>query len=309
MTENPNSRIVTIKRAGSFLSRSQGKEIDDFYNDAIQEVGSYFESSNSKRIASGLTIDEEKFLMPFLLGVDAKDREFFEKRNNYFMTMSTKVPYKDGLSLETGLTDSSKPLSPDNMPLNISDYVRYRQIIKHPWVGKSEAEAKGNQLLKFYLYDAVKETAGTDTLNEDKDLALAHYLKIKDVPEKVDMMLTLLSIDPRDIVGQTPEHTEKLRKQNLRTLVDKFPTKVVLLSKDKNFENKFTIQSMVNSGVLKVIGTRYIISETDQPIGNYEETVDFFRDEKNSQTLQLLKAKNQEAQKVDKKIKRTVSAS
>lgn len=306
--ENINSKKIRIQRAGSFLSRAQGKDIDGYFADAIQEVGPYFESPSSKRIGSGMTITEEKLLMPDLVGVQATDTGYLAKRDNYFATLSTKIPFKDGLELEMGLQDNTKPLSATNLPVNIAEYVRGRHITGHPWTASSEDAAKGNQLIRFYVFDAVSVSSNIDKVNEDKDAATAYYLGIKESPEKVNMMLTLLGTDPRNINGETPEHTTSLRKQELRKLVDSTPHLVKTLSLDKNFETKFLIQSMVNSGTLKVVGTRYIITETDEPIGEYEETVDYFRNEKNEQTIGLLKAKNQEAQKADKKVKRTVNA-
>lgn len=304
MTEN--SKKVRIQRAGSFLSRSQGREIDEYFQDAIQEVGSYFEGRGSKRIASGLTIQEEQILLPAVVGLAADDRDFYKKRDDYYRNMFTKVPHKGGIELEIGLTDPTKPLSKDNLPINLSDYIRYRHAIKHPWVARSAEAAKGNQLVRFYVFDEVSETANTETFNEDKDMAVAHYLSIKEDAKKVDMMLTLLGVDPRTITGQTEIHTKQARKQRLRTLVDAKPAEIVKLASDKNFDIKFKIAQMINVGVLKVVGTRHLIVETGDAIGNnYEEAVEFFKDEKNNETIQLLSAKAQEGVKKDRKTKQT----
>lgn len=305
MTENKNSKKIRIKRAESFLARAQGKEIDDYFQSAIREVGSYFESSSSRRIGSGLTLPEEKLLLPDILGVTSEDREFLKLRNNFYITMYSKIPYKGGLELEIGLEDNSKPLSKDNLPLNLADYVRYRHHIKHPSVAESEGAAVGNQLKQFYVFDDIQVTGATDAVNEIKDDALEFYLKIKSDQKKVDMMLTLLGSDPRDTEGQTAEQTAQLRKEKLRQLIYSKPSDIVTLSTDKNFDTIYKMKSMVNTGVLKQVGTKYVITETGDTIGTYDETIEFFKDETaNNTTISILNTKLQEALAGKKKEKR-----
>ena len=103
-----NSKTVTIYRAGSFLSRAQGKEIDDFFATSKRAVGSYWESTNAKRVASGLTFMEEELLMPKILDVHEKDREFRQKVTQFFVELETQIPYESGRTLEIGLEKSNQ---------------------------------------------------------------------------------------------------------------------------------------------------------------------------------------------------------
>jgi hypothetical protein len=309
MTEpNTNSRKIRIKRAGSFLSRSQGKEVDEYYGTSVQNIGSYWESSNAKRIASGLTLTEEKILLPDLLGVHKEDRDYNKLRDEFYAALEVKVPYKDGVELEIALNDNTKPLSADNLPIDIHQYIRYRFARKHPWVGESEELAKGNQLKHFYIHDDVSATASKSDTDDIKDEALAYFLQIKGKADKVNMMLTLLGVDYRDVTGQTDKQTEQLRVTRLRSLLDTDAVRFKKLHEDRDFDVKYTIQMLLNTNVLRQIGQKILETETGDSIGTMEETVQFFKDEaENSDRIAVLKAKLQEATKAGRKNKRTVS--
>lgn len=305
-TQHESSIKVRIMRAGSFLAKAQGSEVDDYYGGALQNIGSFWESSNVNRIGSGLTVPEEKLLLPVILSLDATDREFNQKRNDFFAGLEIKVPYKDGLELEIGLEDNTKKMSENNLPLNIHQYVRYRFAKAHPWTAESKEMAEGNQLKHFYVHDAVKATASTADLNDIKDEALAYYLTMKSNADKVNMMLVLLGVDYRNIEGQTEAQTKQLRQEQLRKLVNETAEKFKEAYEDKDFEVKYLVQALTNATVLKKVGTKYLITETGESIGTYDEAVQYFKDEnENSDKIGLLKAKLQEASKTGKKAKRT----
>lgn len=298
------TRHVTLRRAPSFLAKTQGKEVLDFLSSAITEVGSYFEKG-SKRVASGLNLVEEKLLLPELLAVAEGDKEYFKERNKFFTNLSTKIP-ENGLKLDISLTEDSNALtiSDKNLPLNVMDYIRYRHALGHPWVAKSQSAGKGNQLKKYYIDDPVTSTQGNADIIDVKDRALQFYLETKANEEKVNQVLTLLGFDYRDIVGATPLNTKQLRADKFRSLVDTRANDINEISKDRNFDIKFLIQSMLNTGVLNKVGAKYLNGETGDTIGNYEETIEFFKDEKaNSEKIGVLKARQQEASSKNKKVK------
>jgi len=306
-----NSRIVTIRRAPSFISKAQGIEVKDFMTSAIQEIGSYFEGGGSTRIGSGLTITEEKILLPEHIGISSEDKEYFKERNKFYVNFYTKVP-ADGIKLEIGLTqDNNKPIHVDktdpeksNLPINLLEYLRYKHALSHPWVAKSELAGKGNQIQKFFVDDPVTASQGKSDTTAMKDEALTFYLQVKSNPEKVNSLLTLLGVDYRDVVGQTPEQTTQLRVDKLRGLVDTRAKDFNDLNKDKNFDVKYKVQMMINTEVLKKVGAKYLITENGESLGNYEELVEFLKDTTtNSDVIGVLNAKLQEAMKGNKKVK------
>lgn len=308
-TDNhPSSRKIRIRRAGSFLSRAQGKDVDDYFQNASLSIGSYFESSAANRIASGMTPNEERIVMPHLLGILANDREYLKMRNDYFAGVEVKVPHKEGVEFEIGLNDNDKPLADDNLPLDLHSYVRFRCVSKHPWVAKNQEEADGNQLKKFFIHDEVKATQNQANVNDAKDDALAYYLQLKSNPEKVNMLLVLLGIDYRNIEGTTEDQAKQKRQERLRKLVEDSPIEVVKIRNDRDLEVKYKVQMLLNTGILRKIGAKYLIAETGDSLGTIDEAIQFFKDEEeNSDKIAILTAKMQEAVKGGKKTKRTVA--
>lgn len=310
--KHPNSRVVTIYQSSSFINKAQNIDVKEFITSAIKEIGSYFERGGSTKIASGLSIIEEKLLLPEHLGVSETDKEYFKERNKFYSNFATKIPFI-GLRLEIGLTnDNDAPLSynksdssKSNLPINLMDYLRYRHAANHPWVAISEKAGKGNQLKKFYIDDPVVSTQGKADLIAEQDKALTIYLQVKNNPEKVDMMLTLLGLDPRDIIGQTAEQTTSMRMEKLRSFVNTQAVVFQQVFEDRNFEIKYTIRTMVNTGIITKVGSKLLITETGETLGNEDETIEFFKDEKsNSDKIAVLKARVQEALKTKKKVKK-----
>lgn len=307
-TTNPNSKKVWIRRSTSFISRAQEATAKDFFRDGTISVGSYFEKVTNKRVGSGMTMAEEAILVPAIIGIHPQDRDYFKERNAYFAAFETKIPPDDGLQLEIGLSDSNtKPLSDTNLPISVTDYIIYRHAKGHPWCAPSKDEARGNQLKQYYIYDPIIEAGNKNVSNNLKDTALEYYLKVKSNPDKVNMMLLLLDVDYRDIEGQNVEHTTQLRADKLRSFIDTKYDTIVKLYEDRDFEIKYNIEAMVRTGVLKRVGTRVVVSETGDVLGNTtEDAIYFFKDEEtNSATISLLKEKMQEGLRNNKKVKQS----
>lgn len=291
-----NSKIVTIFRAGSFLSRAQGKEIDDFLSTTKKSIGSYWESTSSKRIASGLDFDEESILLPNLLDVPAEDREFRKKVTSFYTDMDTQVAHGSGRQLEIGLLDSNtKPVGLKNMPINLMDYLRYRHVKNHPQVGINKEEADSNSLKEFYIFDKTDVIKKNALKADEKDASITIYLEIKNDETKVDAMLTLLGIDPREFSG--PDQVG-LKQEELRKKSETDPADFTKIYTEADLEIRYWLKTMVNTGVLKMIGARVLDGETQKIVGNtMEEVVYYFKDEENSEQVTLYKAKMQEAMK------------
>ena len=297
---HPNSRKIVIYRSGSFLSRAQGKEIDDFFAMSKKSIGSYWENVSSKKIGSGLSLAEENILMPFLVDADADDKEFRKKVGAFFQDIDTKIPYNTGLTLETGLLLSndkpvffSKEPEKNNMPIELMDYVRYRHALKHSKVAASKEHADGSARYEFYIFDKSETLKKNTKKSEEKDAALSIFLTIKPDIKKVEMMLTLLGHDARIFEGNADAMIDKLRTESetrCKVFIETY--------NNTELEINYWIRTMLNTGVLKNIGPKYFDAETDKLIGNsLEETVYYFKDEENSDVVVSLKARMQEAAK------------
>lgn len=293
-SKHPNSRTVTLFRAGSILSRAQGAEVDDFFSSSKQPIGSYFDSVNSLKVGSGLTFAEEELLLPGIIDTPASDKDFRKKVTDFYSDLTTPVPHGTGTVLEIGLESSNDiEVSKKNMPLNLMDYLRYRHALKHPWVAENQDKAKGDQTIHWYIFDKYAMQAKNTKRIKEQDAAMQVYLKIKNDPAIVDQVLTLLGIDPRTFIG--PEK-EGLKIEALRNKLETDPIKFTSVYEDGNLEIRYAIQTMINVRVLKQVGSRLIDAETEKIIGNtLEEAIYYFLDDEKSDEVVTLKARMQEA--------------
>lgn len=297
-----NSHIITIFRSGSFLSRAQGtKDAEVFFGDSKQSIGSYFESSNSRAIGSGLTTEEIEVLLPKFVGVQPNHPEFMNKVDFFYKEISTDVAYNGGIQLQIGMSsvntlpvkkvlneDGSTNMDKSNLPLDDMDYIRYKHALNHPQVAENKEGADGNSLVTFYIFDKALVNKQKVAANDLKDQALEVYTEFAKDSNKVDMMLTLLGVNLIDI----PEAHE--RKIKFRELSESDAQRVVDLHKNKDIDIEYSITKMVKAKVLKKVGERYLVAEDNATIGNnLEEAVFYFKDDKNSEVVSMLKARLQ----------------
>lgn len=306
-TLHVNSHKITIFRTGSFLSRAQSKETNDYFSQTKESIGSYFESQTSAKVGNGLNFAEEKLLLPEMIDTEATDREFKKKVTDFYADLTTNVPFSTGITLEIGLELSNdKPVSADNMPLELNDYLRYRHAKNHPQVAITKDASAGNSLKRFYIFDPENVQAGNTKKNKEKDAAYAIYLKVKEEPASVDTLLTLLGIDPRNYIGK--RDAEELKKEKLRELAEGKPAEFVTTHDEGELEIRSWIISMVNTKVLTKIGNKFLDPETQETLANsMEEMIYFFKDEEKSGEITVLKARRQEAMSkpVPKEMKKT----
>lgn len=302
--KHPNSRKVTILRRGTFMESAQTNAAE-FMSMSKKSIGSYWESKNGKATGSGLSFDEKYLLMPRIVDIPQDDRGFLPAVKAFFEAMVTPVPYDDGITLEIGLMlDNDKPITYSrkdddgkqtfNIPIAAMDYIRYRHAQGHPRVGKSLAEAKGNMLLDFYIFDPTSVMEADVEMTRTKDKALKLYMLIREDkdPKKVDMMLTLMGKDPREFFG--PDATSE-KAQELRTQADTRAPRFVEEYESNMFEEKYLLTSMINIGVVRKVGNQFINADSGKILGNnMEEALYFFKDPVNTEAIAILKALMQE---------------
>jgi len=298
MENHPNSHIVYIRRK-SLFDTSERPELEEYFAGSSVSVVSYF-AKGTARPASGLLIPEENLLLPHVLGIPAEDRDFRKEVNNYYSNINSKIPAmsipardEDGLPLEIGLyIDNKAPISRENLPLNVEQYLRYRQIIGHPQVGaglegETEDDAKGNQMRRFYVHDPAKAQTTTLSSNEMRDQALLKYVAVKTNPRTVRMYLTLLGVNVNSLRAG-----EELTR--LRDIAEKNPADFLKISGDKNLEIKYMIEELVHYKILTRVGERVLNGNTE--IGrSLLEAVLYLKDSHNTAVFASLKAALQNA--------------
>lgn len=307
---HPNSKKVTILRKSSFAESSQVNAAE-FMSMSKKSIGTYYESKSAVFIGSGLNFAEKDLLMPKMIDIPKEDRTFSAEVKKFFEGISTKVPYEHGLELEIGMTiDNKKPptyyvdekitgedgiektIRTYNWPINLMDFIRYRHALGHPHVAPSLAEAKGNVLIQYYVFDPLASRDEETRFSDTKDRALTFYMAIKGNQEKVDQLLIVLGIDPRDFPA-AGDRVEQLRKK-----ADEKPATFISEYEDGMFEQKYLLRGMMKTGLIKKIGNQYVNNETGKSIGNNEqEALYYFTDPDNNDKAAILKGNLQEEMK------------
>lgn len=289
---HPNSKKITIFRAGSFINDAQ-TNAQEFLALSKKSIGSYFAQRGGTGIGTGLSFEEIDILMPLVLDIPKDDRMFREKVRSYFTSLCTKVDHSNGITLEVGLEkDNNAKVSADNLPIKLFDYIRYRHAIKHPKVAMSKEAANGDQTKEYYIFDVAAVEDANVQMDLLKETAQAEYFRIKDDEHKVIQLLTVLGEDPRKYTGK---NAAVLRRTALKTLADTKADKFMEQLRDKHFEYKYLVKAMENTGVIRAVGSQFIDGETNEILANNREEMEmFFGDKTKSSQIVLLKARLQE---------------
>lgn len=295
-TSHPNSHKVFLRRKTTHLESIQ-KDIPEFMSRSKKYIGSYFESSTSRVVGSGLALHEQNLLLPAIIGYVPEEREYKKKVIEFFQDMATEVPVGKGKELEIGLSeDNNKPLSATNLPLSVMDFIRWRHASKHPKVAPTQEDALGNMLVDFYVYDpkAVHDNRNKETAMRDE--ANAKYLAIKNKPEIVEALLVIYKHNPDEYV-EAADKTAALSR-----LVQENPSILLEAMKDSSIQTRAILRKMVEHKLVSIIDSAYYITDDKRNIGfDEDQAIAWLQDtEKNGNTITLLKQKLQEARKAKK---------
>jgi hypothetical protein len=285
------SRIIIIHRQLSFGQAAHtDPELIDWFNQAFKAISPYWKG---KVVGTGLTYQEQKLLLPYVLGVESDDREFRKRVELFYHELLTKVP-PQGLKLEIGLEDDSQSIGDHNLPINIQNYIIYRHAIGHPKMAMSKEEADRNPIKSFYIYDPAQVTSADIQLNTLEDQATAAYFKYKDDEVKVDQILTMLGVDIKklgysDKVLKLKSFTKKQdAKGDLENQSDL--VRFIDICDDPDLMLKYLIQEMVGAQILERQGMTIFIKETGEAIGaNAKEAVAYLKNPKNSRVYNMLR--------------------
>jgi len=277
-TSHPNSKKVWIRRTDTFLDSIQ-TQAKEFMSMSRKSIGSYWESSYSRVIGTGLDFNEQRILLPNIVNCEADDKDFRREVIKYYKDIRTTVPYGDGLELEIGLLlDNRKPVTYKdedglvNLPIKVSDYLKYRHAISHPLCAKTFEESHGNQAIMFFAYDPDVEEKVVAEDTRQRDEAMVTYLAIKEDDKKVTGMLLLLGTDPREYFGP---NAAVLRSNMLRKIAEMRAVDFNRIYRIDNFEIRSRIEGFIKTGIFRKVGERIIDASNSNPVANnIKEAID-----------------------------------
>ncbi len=290
-----NYKTIEVHRHFSLVEMQQTEpEVKAWLGQSFRAIGPYFKD---KITATGLTFEEQRIILPEYLGIEATDKDFRRKVVEHYDSIITQIG-KDGIKLNISLEDDSKPLSLDNLPVNIKDYVHYRHLIGHPDVASNKAEAEKGFNKRFYIVDPNTVVAEANKINDLEDRAMTLYMKFKDDIIRTDQILTMLGTNIKGMTKQekvialkeyamrTPGLNETVQKEGFLHFIG--------IVEDRELEYKYLITEMIGAQYLRRVGHNIVYSETGEKVGdNLDDAVLFFKNAKNSRALNMLKAEYQ----------------
>ncbi len=285
--KDPNNRIVEIKRKVSVI-QELNKEFEIQGGSTAQKMISGYIQKGSRSNGTGLDRWEIDLLLPSIVNLDVNDRDFRTRVENFYLEINTRIP-NDGLKLETGFKlSNSEPLSKDNLPLDILDYVTYRHIKSHPQVASDEKTANSSSLYWYWIVDKNERLNDQIESIDVADKAMSLYLKNKDNKEKVKMYCELLATNLNENNNKSDEELLVKLKETVLTK----PKQFLQVGEDKDLELKYFIRESRSKGTLKAVGTSIIDTESGDAIGATEqEAVLYLKDAANTKHKQILTTK------------------
>jgi hypothetical protein len=287
-------KIVEVHRYFSIAEMSQtDPQVKDWLGQSYRAVGPYFKE---KATGTGLSFDEQKLLLPGILGIEHIDRDFRKAVNNHYDNLVIAIPH-NGLKLQISLINDNEVLSETNKPLNIQDYIKWRFIEGHPEVaGDLNEAARLSVIKKFYIHDPDKVSKEAVDINTLEDKATNVYMKYKDDKIKLDQLLTMLGINIKgmkheDKVLKLKQFSKKdvkyVNELDQKAAFDNF----IKVAEDRDMEYKYLIQELIGAQHLQRVGSNIVYKETGDKLGDsMEDAVLHLKNAKNSRELNLLKA-------------------
>jgi len=306
MTNNnsKNSRQVTIFRANNFVQISQtgatgadhkgnNEAVADWMDLASKSIGPYMKSHATLMMGSGMENHEIDILLPYIVNVEPGDKDFRKTVFNFYNELTTKIPPTTGKTFEIGLSvDNDKPMSKTNLPIDIEDYVRYRHALSHPWVAKTKQESTTNQLKYFYISDPEANLQSDTAMVVLQDEADAIWLSIRDQPQKINMLLTLLGKDEREYSGRS---AEAMKVKDLHFIVKNHAPSFLKAYKEDKFETRYWLKAMIKAGVVTEIGDSYVNTSNNKLLARTEPAMLLFlEDDRQADVVTYLKAATQD---------------
>lgn len=285
-------KVIEVHRQFNMLALAQDDpEVKAWYGQAFRGIGPYFKNKTS---GSGLTFDEQRLLLPEIVGMEPTDRDFRKTVTDHYHSFLTKIPH-EGIKLQISLQDDNFPLSETNMPVNLKDYVIYRHLLEAPDVAINKYEAERQYNKKFYIVNPEEANIESIKINDLEDKATAVYMKYKDDAIKADQILTMLGVNVRglkaeDKVLKLKEFVKKDGKLNEFEQKEVF-NKFINTAEDRDLEYRYLIQEMIGAQYLSLVGTAVHLTESGEPVGeDMSRAVMYYKNPKNSRALNLLKA-------------------
>jgi len=225
-----------------------------------------------------LSAEEERAIMPGIVGVQPTHQEWDRILNEYWANIFVKVPY-DGLILETGLVYESETKT---RPIKPADYVLHKYCLAYPQVANDISLINNSNKIRFYL---MKESFIQDEklkIKRVKDLATKARFELENDVEKMKSLIILSN-------NQLPKLLED-QQLLVATLAEQEPEKFLKLFRDKQLMEKSLVERFIRNGLMSRPMNSTLVMYDGAVIGNnLEEAVAWLNMPANSEALLSLR--------------------
>jgi hypothetical protein len=175
-------------------------------------------------------------------------------------------------------------------PINVADYLLWRYCLVYTDVANDIALINKSGGIRFYIYDSEREKQKEKIQFEVRKKATTIYVKLLDMPDRVETMLWVDKGQSADITKI--DEIDKYRM--IENMSKANPAEFINLYEDINLETKAIIERMIHYGIIKRLqGSSVIVDEHNDLIGNtMDEAIIFFKNtERNKATITRLQSK------------------
>lgn len=256
----------------------QGRVPANIMMESVWKIGGSLDKHGN--LLKGISSEEEKKWLPEVTGIyDVKSPDFSKEVKKYYSDMTVIVPM-GGVKLNI-TTDA------EGNPEVITDYLKYRYLMVHKKVAKTEEELSTNISADFYFLSIEDNIKKQNEKIQDAKKAAKEYIKVSENEEKLDQVIRLFSSKH----NQRVEDLDRLEKENLAyEMSTKHPLQFYEICTDKSLETRSFLDELTTKGILTKIGNRYL--NGDEILGDgTQEVVLYLQDKKNSGVLVTLKAR------------------
>jgi len=280
--------------------------------DGRNKIGS---SINAVRVITS-SAEEQKALMPYVIGISASSPDWNKRITDYWNGISVFVPSK-GLELEVGYvydlanSDCKKYIDtlkgvdgklkefktdealaeyveaniPENekwkygRPINTADYMLWRYCLNYRDVANDSTVANKSPKIRFYIFDETTVKQQKDKQFKDRLAAGSLYYKIV---ENIDKVVEYIYYCDRGHEIQLMDKNGKV--QVLENIWQSNPNALLEASKDTQRKDKAFIKECIVKGILRKLPHTSIIvdSEDNKEIGgSIEDAIAFLNSETN----------------------------
>lgn len=235
----------------------------------------------------GLSQEEERELLPEIIGISADDNDFSERARKYWAEMTIDVP-QEGHQLRVPMYPEGE--TPDPQDAHVEDWIKYQWAKDHPQVADTRSEAEANINKRFFIHDPEKEAARENKASQMRRKAYMELSKAAENEDKLDVLVRVLT-------DQQPHRLSKAEKENiLDTKLQNDPKEFVSAATDKNLAVRGVIMDAVEYEVLNKIGNQ-IMYQDEVIADSMDEAVAWFKNDRNSSVVQEIRAKIKEAKR------------